>query len=73
MSDVSDDGETSSIADSPTRSETSSSFSSTVTQSNKPAKKESKAVHHQTVKQEPKSIANNDLTTSGNYKLLSTV
>lgn len=64
MSDVSDDGETSSIADSPTRSETSSSFSSTVTQSNKPAKKESKAVHHQTVKQEPKSIANNDLTTS---------
>ena len=73
MSDVSDDGETSSIADSPTRSETSSSShltsSTTVTHvsSNKPAKKESKAVHHQTVKQEPKSIANNDLTTSGNY------
>jgi len=43
MSDVSDDGETSSIADSPTRSETSSSFSSTVTQSNKPAKKRIKS------------------------------
>jgi len=78
MSDVSDDGD-SSIAESPTRSETSNSShvtSSTATssyapppphhqqQSTKPAKKESKAVHHHSVKQEPKSIANNDLTTS---------